>query len=218
MNRETLYEILKLRRQATTDEIHRAWRICARQHHPDLGAGDAARMRLVNEAHEVLMDPARRAVYDATLPPPPVRLPQELLRRASFTAWPASIAGHEAGLCTGSHGWHADGAAPWRLEITFEQPALLTALEAVAAPLPYAVKRAALDAVERHRLLGLTARGWSEIHAVRLATALDRDISVRFAPPAGPVRGVCLETVAAPYPPGWMQMRLYGFFAVDGPA
>ena len=60
---------------ATTDEIRRAYRALARRHHPDAaGASSAAEMAAVNEAWRVLSDPARRAVYDASLratPPAP---------------------------------------------------------------------------------------------------------------------------------------------------
>jgi curved DNA-binding protein CbpA len=72
------YEVLQVHPRAEPDVIRAAYRILARKYHPDLG-GDAARMIAINDAWDVLGDPARRASYDAALsaagdsrkPPPP---------------------------------------------------------------------------------------------------------------------------------------------------
>ena len=61
------YEILGLRRGATTDDIKRAFRKLAMRYHPDKNPGDAASEELfkhVNAAYAVLSDPERRAHYD----------------------------------------------------------------------------------------------------------------------------------------------------------
>jgi curved DNA-binding protein len=60
------YQVLGVERSATEHEIKKAFRKLARKHHPDLSqAKDAqARMQEINEAHEVLRDPERRAAYD----------------------------------------------------------------------------------------------------------------------------------------------------------
>ena len=58
-----LYEVLGLRPDAATEEIKRAYRRKAREHHPDAG-GDAERFKEVTRAYEVLSDPERRARYD----------------------------------------------------------------------------------------------------------------------------------------------------------
>ncbi len=47
--------------------IRRAYVGLARQYHPDVTGGDAARMRAINEAWATLGDPARRARYDRSL-------------------------------------------------------------------------------------------------------------------------------------------------------
>ncbi len=60
------YEILQVHRRAETEVIRAAYRILAHKYHPDHG-GDAARMIALNDAFDVLGDPARRAAYDATL-------------------------------------------------------------------------------------------------------------------------------------------------------
>lgn len=60
------YSVLGVPREATADDIKRAYRRLARKYHPDVSkeAGAAARMAEVNEAHAVLGDPERRAAYD----------------------------------------------------------------------------------------------------------------------------------------------------------
>jgi molecular chaperone DnaJ len=58
-----LYEVLGLRPDAAAEEIKRAYRRKAREHHPDAG-GDAERFKEVTHAYEVLSDPERRARYD----------------------------------------------------------------------------------------------------------------------------------------------------------
>ncbi len=64
------YEILGVPRTATAQEIKRAYRKLARKYHPDLQAPAervkaSARFQEINEAHEVLSDPEKRAKYDA---------------------------------------------------------------------------------------------------------------------------------------------------------
>ncbi len=60
------YKILGLERTASDGEIKRAYRKLARKYHPDVSKEpDAAeRMKEVNEAHEVLKDPQKRAAYE----------------------------------------------------------------------------------------------------------------------------------------------------------
>ena len=58
------YEVLQVHPRAEPDVIRAAYRILARKYHPDMG-GDANRMIAINDAWDVLGDPARRAAYDA---------------------------------------------------------------------------------------------------------------------------------------------------------
>jgi curved DNA-binding protein len=60
------YKIMGLARDATQDEIKRAYRLLARKHHPDVSKEPDAESRFkeVGEANEVLKDPEKRAAYD----------------------------------------------------------------------------------------------------------------------------------------------------------
>jgi molecular chaperone DnaJ len=72
------YEVLGVDRGASPEEIKRAFRRLAREHHPDVNKDDhaAERFKDINEAYQVLSDPERRAQYDqfgTTQPSGPAR-------------------------------------------------------------------------------------------------------------------------------------------------
>ena len=60
------YAIMGVERDATEDEIKRAYRKLARKYHPDVSKEPEAETRFkeVGEAYEVLKDPEKRAAYD----------------------------------------------------------------------------------------------------------------------------------------------------------
>jgi molecular chaperone DnaJ len=61
------YEILGVRRDASQEDLKRAFRRLAMQHHPDRNPGDPAaaeRFKEINEAYAVLSDPEKRRAYD----------------------------------------------------------------------------------------------------------------------------------------------------------
>lgn len=58
------YEILGVTKNATADEIKSAYRRLAKQHHPDLG-GDPEKFKEINEAHDILSDPNKKAQFDS---------------------------------------------------------------------------------------------------------------------------------------------------------
>ena len=61
------YKILGLDKNASTEDIKKAYRKLARQHHPDLNPNDKEahkKFQQINEANEVLSDPEKRKKYD----------------------------------------------------------------------------------------------------------------------------------------------------------
>ena len=61
------YEVLGVNKNASEDEIKKAYKKLARKYHPDLNPGDKVaeeKFKEVNEANEVLGDPQKKARYD----------------------------------------------------------------------------------------------------------------------------------------------------------
>jgi molecular chaperone DnaJ len=66
MLKRDYYEVLGIERDASDEEIKRAFRQLAFKYHPDHNRDDEAegKFKEVNEAYEVLSDPEKRAAYD----------------------------------------------------------------------------------------------------------------------------------------------------------
>lgn len=58
------YAVLGVSPEADRDEIRKAHRRLAREYHPDTGRGDTTAFRLMQQAYEVLSNPALRKAYD----------------------------------------------------------------------------------------------------------------------------------------------------------
>lgn len=67
MAKQDFYDLLGVARGAGADEIKKAYRKLAMQHHPDRNPGDKAaehKFKEINEAYDVLKDEQKRAAYD----------------------------------------------------------------------------------------------------------------------------------------------------------
>ncbi|TAJ23327.1 MAG: molecular chaperone DnaJ, partial [Nitrospirae bacterium] len=70
MAKRDYYETLGVDRTASEDEVKKAFRKLARQHHPDLHSGDhqkktaEEKFKEINEAYEILSDQQKRQRYD----------------------------------------------------------------------------------------------------------------------------------------------------------
>lgn len=64
MTKKDYYKVLGVSKDATADQIKKAYRKLAQQHHPDTSAGDEAKFKEINEAYEVLSDQKKRSQYD----------------------------------------------------------------------------------------------------------------------------------------------------------
>jgi len=61
------YEILGVKKSASTEDIRKAFRKLARKYHPDVNPGDKAaeeKFKALSEANDVLSDPKKRKIYD----------------------------------------------------------------------------------------------------------------------------------------------------------
>lgn len=58
------YTILGVQRTASAEDIKKAYRKLAHQHHPDKKGGNEARFKEINEAYQILSDPDKKARYD----------------------------------------------------------------------------------------------------------------------------------------------------------
>jgi molecular chaperone DnaJ len=67
MATQDYYEVLGVKRDATADDLKKAFRHLARKYHPDLNKGSKEaeeKFKEINEAYQVLGDPQKKAQYD----------------------------------------------------------------------------------------------------------------------------------------------------------
>ncbi len=61
---EDYYEILGVSKEASEEEIKKAYRKLAHKYHPDKATGDEAKFKKINEAYQTLSDKTKREQYD----------------------------------------------------------------------------------------------------------------------------------------------------------
>src|SRR5436305_1058983 len=67
MAKQDFYELLGVQRGASAEDIKKAYRKLAMQHHPDRNPGDKAsehKFKELSEAYDILKDDQKRAAYD----------------------------------------------------------------------------------------------------------------------------------------------------------
>jgi DnaJ-class molecular chaperone len=58
------YKTLGVQSNASQDEIKRAYKKLAKEHHPDVNSGDGSKFKEISEAHDTLKDTQKRQQYD----------------------------------------------------------------------------------------------------------------------------------------------------------
>src|SRR5262245_60342522 len=117
---EDYYQILGIRRDASPDEIKKAYYALATKHHPDLHPNDRLareKFQRIQRAFDVLGDPHRRAKYDRDcaaqdpLPPPvEVNVPSNRPDPPPFSSAPppnVKSASEARGVSQGSRRFHS---------------------------------------------------------------------------------------------------------------
>lgn len=88
------YKILGVTKNASEEEIKKAYRRLAHQYHPDKAGGDENKFKEINEAYQVLSDKAKRANYDRFGTAEPLAaFPGEEARGPSGVDFPADLTG-----------------------------------------------------------------------------------------------------------------------------
>lgn len=64
MSKRDYYEVLGVSKDASADELKKAFRRAAVKYHPDKEGGDESKFKEVNEAYDVLKDASKRQRYD----------------------------------------------------------------------------------------------------------------------------------------------------------
>ena len=100
----TWYDVLGVERDATPDQIKAGWRNATDKFEPGSGSGQ---FRMLNDAADVLLDPVKRAEYDASLSAGPAAAAPE-------AAAPETAAPETASPVTSGPSTHADPKAERR--------------------------------------------------------------------------------------------------------
>jgi curved DNA-binding protein len=110
---QDFYQILGVPRDASQQDIQRAYRKLARRYHPDINADPAAEERFkdVSEAYDVLSDPQARRRYDA-FGPDFRQVPEDMDPQMWQRAQAGARAGARAGAGAGARGGRSGRGGP----------------------------------------------------------------------------------------------------------
>jgi DnaJ-class molecular chaperone len=107
MTEADYYQLLKIDKFATQDEIKKAYRALALQYHPDINPDEEAEecIKNLNQAYSVLADPEQRLLYDlyGTVPRQPYQQPAQQGR--PFSGCMGKHRGMGRGGCGGMGIW-----------------------------------------------------------------------------------------------------------------
>jgi len=147
MDYKDYYKVLGVEKEASTDEIKKAFRKLARKHHPDVNPGDKkaeVKFKEINEAYEVLSDPDKRKKYDTLGPNWQEQFGPQFNRRAYANAYRSSATDFDTGSgfsdffealfgrtnMSGAGGMRGQDAFRKRVGDNIEQPVEVTLQEA----------------------------------------------------------------------------------------
>ena len=128
---DDLYDVLGVARDASHDDIRKAYRKLARKHHPDLNPDDPAaeeRFKRVSAAYEVLSNAEKRKLYDE-LGPDAAKIGYDPEKAEEYRQWKrrmdaaqgAGYGGFPGGFDVGGFGGDVDLG---RLAVDFELHAI----------------------------------------------------------------------------------------------
>ena len=146
-----LYERLGVGREASKEEIRRAYKELAKEKHPDKG-GNEEEFKKIQEAHEVLTDEGRRRMYDMT---------------GSTQDGGGGMGGPVGGMAAGGIPFHfVNGAGPFGMPgVSFDMGDMFAGMFGVGGQGP---RRRAPRGPDKHHDIGLTLADFYKGKAIKV--------------------------------------------------
>jgi curved DNA-binding protein len=192
------YQVLGVSRNASAEDVQRAYRALARRYHPDVNKDPSAedRFKEISEAYEVLSDPDTRRQYD--------RFGPDIRRATDGSDWAGAAQGRRAGRSSGGRagsGRRADRAGSVYVGEGFDGVSVedllgsLFGARGAAGPIPGADQEAELPlSVEEayrggRRRVTITGAGGSEEYEVNIPAGVVDGQRIRLPGRGGQGRG-----------------------------